>query len=181
MKVNLMRSFLLAFFALASFALSAQQTVNPMIKSFGTVSTVPNATVTPDPNLDYKIIVDVMTGAEDKTEVFFSLNNVARLLNLHAMAGVPKERLHVVAAIHNAAVWSVISDTLYKERFGVTNPHTPLFKELIESGVKVVVCDQSLIKQKITHDQLIDGIEVATSALTTLTEYQLRGYALLKF
>jgi hypothetical protein len=118
MKVNLMRSFLLAFFALASFALSAQQTVNPMIKSFGTVSTVPNATVTPDPSLDYKIIVDVMTGAEDKTEVFFSLNNVARLLNLHAMAGVPKERLHVVAAIHNAAVWSVISDTLYKERFG---------------------------------------------------------------
>jgi intracellular sulfur oxidation DsrE/DsrF family protein len=44
-----------------------------------------------------------------------------------------------------------------------------------------VVCGQSLIKQKITHDQLIDGIEVATSALTTLTEYQLRGYALLRF
>lgn len=181
MKVNLMRSFLFTFCTLAFFTLSAQQTVNPMIKSFGTVSTVPNAAVTPDLSLDYKIIVDVMTGGEDKTEVFFSLNNVARLLNLHAMAGVPKERIHVVIAIHNAAVWSVISDTLYKERFGVHNPHTPLFKELIENGVKVVVCGQSLIKQKITHDQLIDGIEVATSALTTLTEYQLRGYALLRF
>jgi intracellular sulfur oxidation DsrE/DsrF family protein len=70
---------------------------------------------------------------------------------------------------------------VYKERFGFDNPHTPLFKEMLENGVKVVVCGQSLIKQKITHDQLIDGIEVATSALTTLTEYQLRGYALLKF
>ena len=181
MKVNLMRSFLFAFFALASVSLSAQQAVNPLIKSFGTVSTVPNASVTPDPNLDYKIIVDVMTGGEDKSEVFFSLNNVARLLNLHIMAGVPKERLHVVVAIHNAAVWSVITDAVYKERFGFDNPHTPLFKEMLENGVKVVVCGQSLIKQKITHDQLIDGIEVATSALTTLTEYQLRGYALLKF
>jgi intracellular sulfur oxidation DsrE/DsrF family protein len=181
MKINLMRSFLFAFFALASISLSAQQAVNPLIKSFGTVSTVPNASFTPDPSLDYKIIVDVMSGGEDKSEVFFSLNNVARLLNLHAMAGVPKERLHVVVAIHNAAVWSVLSDAPYKERFGVTNPHTLLFNELIENGVKVVVCGQSLIKQKITHDQLIDGIEVATSALTTLTEYQLRGYALLKF
>ena len=68
-----------------------------------------------------------------------------------------------------------------KSVLGVTNPHTPLFKELVENGVKVVVCGQSLIKQKITHDQLIDGIEVATYALTTLTEYQLRGYALLRF
>ena len=67
MKVNLMRIFLFAFFAIASFALSAQQAVNPMIKSFGTVSTVPNASVAPDPSLDYKIIVDVMTGGEDKT------------------------------------------------------------------------------------------------------------------
>ncbi len=181
MKVNLMRSFLFAFFSFASVGLSAQQAVNPLIKSFGTVSTVPNASVTPDPNLDYKIIVDVMTGGEDKSEVFFSLNNVARLLNLHIMAGVPKERLHVVVAIHNAAVWSVITDAVYKERFGVDNPHTPLFKEMSGNGVRIVVCGQSLIKQKITHDQLIDGIEVATSALTTLTEYQLRGYALLKF
>lgn len=181
MKVNLMRSFLFAFFALASFALSAQQAVNPMIKSFGTVSTVPNASVAPDPSLEYNIIVDVMTGSDDKSKVFFSLNNVARLLNLHAMAGVPKDRIHVVLAIHNAAVWSVISDALYKERFGATNPHTPLFKELVENGVKVVVCGQSLIKQKIAQDQLLEGIEVATSALTTITEYQLRGYAVLRF
>lgn len=176
-----MRSFLFAFFALASFALSAQQAVNPMIKSFGTVSTVPNASVAPDPSLEYNIIVDVMTGSDDKSKVFFSLNNVARLLNLHALAGVPKDRIHVVLAIHNAAVWSVLDDTNYKERFGVTNPHTPLFKELVENGVKVVVCGQSLIKQKIAQDQLLEGIEVATSALTTITEYQLRGYAVLRF
>jgi intracellular sulfur oxidation DsrE/DsrF family protein len=103
------------------------------------------------------------------------------MFNLHVLAGVPKEQMHVVLAIHNAAVWSVLTDARYKELFGLINPHTPLIKELIDNGVKVVVCGQSLIKQKIAQDQLLEGVEVATSALTIITEYQLRGYAVLRF
>ena len=61
------------------------------------------------------------------------------------------------------------------------NPHTPLIEELVNYGVKVVVCGQSLVKRKISKEMLIPGIEVATSALTTLTTYQLQGYALLRF
>lgn len=176
-----MKNYLLIFCGLATLSLWAQQPVNPIITSFGTVSSIPFATVELDPSLEYKIIVDVMTGSDDKSSVFFSMNNVARMLNLHALAGVPKERMHVVLAIHNAAVWSVLTDASYKERFGSTNPHTPLIRELVDNGVKVVVCGQSLIKQKIAPDQLLEGIEVATSALTTITEYQLRGYAVLRF
>jgi intracellular sulfur oxidation DsrE/DsrF family protein len=176
-----MKIYVFIFCALATLSLWAQKPVNPVIKSFGTVSSIPYATVKLDTSIEYKIIVDVMTGSDDKSEVFFSMNNVARMFNLHVLAGVPKEQMHVVLAIHNAAVWSVLTDARYKELFGLINPHTPLIKELIDNGVKVVVCGQSLIKQKIAQDQLLEGVEVATSALTIITEYQLRGYAVLRF
>lgn len=168
-------------FGLFSVFVFAQEAVNPAIKSFGTVSTVPDATVVPDPAMNYKIVVDVMSGGEDHSEVFFSMNNVARMINLHAMAGVPKERLKVIVAIHNAAIWASLNDEAHEKRFGVMNPHTPLIEELVNYGVKVVVCGQSLVKRKISKEMLIPGIEVATSALTTLTTYQLQGYALLRF
>lgn len=168
-------------FGLFSAFVFAQEAVNPAIKSFGIVSTVPDATVIPDPTMEYKIVVDVMSGGEDHSEVFFSMNNVARMINLHAMAGVPKENLDVVVAIHNVAIWASLNDEAHQKRFGVMNPHTPLIKELVDYGVKVVVCGQSLIKREIPKEMLIPGIEVATSALTTLTTYQLQGYALMRF
>jgi intracellular sulfur oxidation DsrE/DsrF family protein len=51
----------------------------------------------------------------------------------------------------------------------------------VDYGVKVVVCGQSLVKREIPKEMLIPGIEVAASALTTITTYQLKGYALLRF
>ena len=97
------------------------------------------------------------------------------------MGGVPKENLNVVVAVHGGAIWTIMNDELYFEKFGVANPHTPLYKELLDNSVRVVVCSQSMFKRKIAKDQLIPGLEVATSALTTLTQYQLMGYALLRF
>lgn len=176
-----MKKALFIFLSLSVAAVTAQESVNPVIQSAGAVSTVPFASFTPDPNLEYKIIVDVMTGPEDRSEISFAMNNVARMINLHAMAKIPLERMHVVLAIHNAAIFTALADTYHKERYGVDNPHTPLFKELLDAGVKIVVCGQSLVKREIDPAHLVEGIEVATSALTTLTEYQLRGYALLRF
>jgi intracellular sulfur oxidation DsrE/DsrF family protein len=36
-------------------------------------------------------------------------------------------------------------------------------------------------KRKIAPEALLPGIQIATSAMTTLTTYQLNGYALMKF
>ena len=176
-----MKQLLSLLFLLTGSLLMAQEAVNPAIKSFGTVSTVPNADVTPDPSRTYNIVVDVMSGGDDHSEVFFSMNNVARLVNLHTMAGVPQENLNVVVAVHNAAMWSVLSNEEHQKRFKTTNPHEPLIEELLNYGVKIVVCGQSLVKRNVSKAELLPGVEVATSALTVLTEYQLMGYALLRF
>ena len=91
-------------FAIAlSFVLATgfgQKMVNPIIKGYGGVYDLPDADVKIDPSLDYKIVIEVARESEKPSDVNWALNNVARLLNLHAMAGVPKENLHVVLAIH---------------------------------------------------------------------------------
>lgn len=171
---------MIAFIAMTTFGYS-QKMVNPIIKNYGGIYDLPDAEEKIDPALEYKIIVDVARESEKPEDVNWALNNVARLLNLHAMAGVPKEKLHVVLAIHGGAAFTVRNNEEYKKVYGVDNPNLGLYKELIDAGVKMVVCGQSLIARKIDPDKMVPGIKVASSMLTTVTTYQLKGYALLTF
>ena len=180
-----MRYFKILFLTLVISAsgtsLYGQRLINPVIQNYGGIFDAPYATEKPDGNLEYKVIIDVATGGAQRHEPLYSLVNVARLLNLHAMGGVPKENLKVVLAIHGGAVWSVLDNDSYQVKYGVDNPHIPLFRELQEAGVKIFVCSQSMIGRNIDHTKMAPGLEVATSMLTTMTTYQLKGYAALKF
>ena len=152
-----------------------------MIKNYGGIYEVPDATVLVDSEIEYKVIIDVVTGAEDSDEVAWGLNNVARMLNLHSVSGADMDRVSVVLAIHGSATNAVMDNRLFKKRFGVDNPNLPLIKELKEAGVMLTVCGQSLISRRIPVKSVAEEIEVATSMLTTVTTHQLKGYALLKF
>ncbi len=163
------------------FSAYSQQRVTPVIKSYGGIYAVPEATVKPDPEQDYRIVIDVYGGTEDKSEIDRSLNNVARMLNLHAVGGVPAEKMKVVLALHAQSTYSTLDNETYRDRFGSDNPNARLMKELKEAGVKITVCGQSLRGRGFEADQLRDEVEIATSMLTTVTHYQNLGYLLLKF
>ena len=153
----------------------------PIVQGFGGIFDAPHATEKPDPTLEYKVVIDVATGDENKSEPFMSLINIARLMNLHAMGGVSEQNMKVVAVLHKDALWAVLNHEAYREKFGVDNPHIPLFQELKRHGVKLFVCSQSLFKREVPYQLVTPEVEVATSMLTTMTTYQLKGYAALKF
>jgi intracellular sulfur oxidation DsrE/DsrF family protein len=94
---------------------------------------------------------------------------------------VPKSKLHVVLAIHGGAAFTVMNNEAYKEKYGVDNPNLGLYQELQQAGVKMFVCGQSMIARKIDRFKMVPEVKIATSMLTTLTTYQLKEYALLKF
>ena len=176
-----MKSSITIFLSLAVLVSFSQERVNPVIESFGAIYDIPDATVKPDPNAELKIVIDVYGGSKDKGRVDGSLNNVARMLNLHAVGGVNPDNMKVVLAAHGGSTFSILSDEAYKEMFGMDSPNTPLIKELKEAGVKLTVCGQSLVGRDIPADQVNDNVELSTSMLTTVTKYQLLGYTLLKF
>jgi len=171
---------LVSLFAL-SLGLSAQQKVNPIIKDFGGIYDIPTATVKPDPTQVYKIVVDVVSGADDPEKLSFGLNNVARMINLHAVGGVPPGKIDVVLAMHGGATFATLNNEAYREKFGVDNPNAPLVKALKDAGVKLVVCGQSLLSREIPLEAILSEIEIGTSMLTTVSTYQLKGYAVFRF
>jgi len=158
-----------------------QERLNPVIKSYGGIFDIPYATVKPDPSLEYNIVIEILSAEESPSAVSTALDNVARLMNLHAVGGVPLEKMHVVVALHKEAVFTLMDKESYKKEFKTENPNLLLLQELQQAGVKIVACGQSLLKRKVDYQKLAPGVEVATSMLTTMTTYQLKGYAALKF
>ena len=159
----------------------AQEKINPVIKSFGGIYDVPEASFKPDPSIEYKIVIDVNGVVEDKSQIDGSLNNVARMINLHAVGGVSPENMKGVLAIHGKSTYSILTDKAFKERFGIDNPNTLLLRELNASGVVITVCGQSLLGREIAINEINPLAEVAVSMLTTVSNCQMKGYGLLKF
>lgn len=159
----------------------AQDKVNPIIKDFGAVYEIPDAVEKPDPKLNYKILVDLVMASSKPDTINLGIEAACTLLNLHGVGGVPKEKLKMVIAVHNAAGFTVLNNEAYRARYRVDNPNLPMIKALQDAGVKIVVCGQTLKKRGIDPSTLAPGISVATSALTTITTYQLKGYAVIKW
>jgi intracellular sulfur oxidation DsrE/DsrF family protein len=58
----------------------------------------------------------------------------------------------------------------------VDNPNAELIRELTAAGVPVVLCGQTAASRGIPTDGLIDGVQVALSAMTAFLVLQEDGY-----
>ncbi|MEO8778674.1 MAG: DsrE family protein [Rhodanobacter sp.] len=151
--------------------------VNPIIKDFGEVHPRPDAAVQPDPNADYKVIVDVVHGSKDHTAVLGSLQRLARIVNLLGYAKVPPEHVHIVAVIEGEATYAVGSNATYRKFFKVDNPNLKILHELKQSGVELLVCGQALAESGLVDSDVGPDITVSLSALTDFVVYGHRGYS----
>jgi intracellular sulfur oxidation DsrE/DsrF family protein len=170
---------LLTSCALASSLASADAALlAPLIPGYGEVTPVDNAGERPDPNVDYKIVLNATKGGGDNSPVPF-LDKAAKVANLLAQSGVPAERRHVVVIVQAAATTAVLNATGLKARGKTTNPNADLIAKLNAAGVSVRVCGQSLAAANIARSEVLPGVQVDLSALTTVSGLQLKGYALL--
>lgn len=176
------KKFLFSCLLLTIYMAKAQQPkVNPIIKSYGSVWEIPNATEKPDKKKEYKILVDITNQADKPDTLNLYLEAIATLMNLHGSAGVPVNKMKVVVVIHKMATYSILNQEKYRQKFKTDNPNLPLISELSSAGVQFFVCGQNLIRGKLTENDITPEVKVATSALTTLTTYQLKGYATINF
>ena len=140
-----------------------------------------NAAGKPDSKMKYKILVDITDGSSKPDTTNAYLEAVATLYNLHAVGGVSPENIDMVVVFHKMATYTALNDDEYQKKFKVNNPNTPLLKALADMGVKFFVCGQTMVRAKIPESGLNSIVKEATSALTTLTTYQLKGYAMINF
>ena len=158
----------------------AQSPANPIIKDFGTINDIPGVSPT-NTDIDYKIVIDLKASNDDFTAINKGLNNVARLMNLHGVAGIPREKLHVAVAVHYTATPIILSNQGYQKKYGVDNPNLVLIDQLREAGVELFVCGQSLVARNYAFEDVNPQVKIGLSMLTVVTEKMMKGYELLVF
>jgi len=166
---------------LVSVAAVAQTPHYPLVKGHGGIYEIPDATERPDGTLEYKILVDLTSPSEDPKQISRFVDNVARMMNLHGLAGVTKDRIKVKVVLHGGGIFTLLNDENYKKKYEVNNPNLVVFEALEEAGAEILVCGQSLIARNLKTSDLWPGVTVAHSALTTITTYAMQGYIVLKF
>ena len=152
---------------------------DPAVSGFGATHSASEAAERPDPKLRYRVVFSISKAAAKADQVNPSLDKVARYLNLLAEGGVHPRAGDVVAVLHGPATIAAMADAAYAARTGsAANPNVRLVAALRAAGVTVSVCSQALHGQEIATGDLQDGIRVDVSAMTTITNLQLRGFAL---
>lgn len=162
-------------------SLGAQQAQDgPLIQNFGAVYTVDQADYPADPERTYKVVFDVASGPDDPAQLNKAMNTLARFLNMHAQSGVPAKNLQVVAVLHGQASKHSLSDSAYRQRYGVDNPHTDLIRQLTDRGVQLYLCGQAMHARGFERSEVNEHIDVSLSAMTILIDLQANGYSLIR-
>lgn len=155
--------------------------LNPIIKSYGSVFSIPDAAHKPDPSIKYKLLVELTENADKPDSLNDYLEAVATLINLHAAEGVPKENIQVAIVFRKMATYAVFGNEKFKEKFKADNPNIQLIQELHNAGVEMYVCGQTMLKRNFDKNILVPEAKIASSGLTAITTLQMQGYALVKF
>lgn len=100
------------------------------------------------------------------------------MYNLHIYAGVPKENIDLAFVVFSGSTSIILSNEEYKKRFGVENPNRELLDEFKKHGVRVIVCGQSMMKQRLDPAMIYPGVEMAVSRFTATTDLMNKGYLL---
>ena len=172
--------FTILFTSLIITNLQAQEAQFPIVEGFGGIYEIPGS-VNPDPNDEYKIVIDLLTAQPDTDQLNPGLNNVARMMNLHVLGGVDPEKLSIKVAIHGGATQTILNNGAYRKRHGTDNPNIDLIDALKAAGVEVYVCGQSLIGRDIEIEEVNNEVIIGLSMLTVVTTAMNNGYDLLVF
>ena len=123
-----------------------------------------------------KVVFSIKQASEKPSEINSQLDCVARAINLYVADGVPLDHMSVVAIVSGAATTAMLDNTHYHERFGVDNPNLPLITALRAAGVDVVVSAQSVAKNELNSQWIVNGVKVALSSITAVTALEQKGY-----
>lgn len=154
----------------------AQEQVFPVIKGYGSVIDMPFETIKPDPTMQFKLLAEAFSGQEDKTELYGPLDYFARVVNAHAHAGVPTEHFKMSIVLFSGSVFTTLNNAEFQTRFGTDNPNLELIQKFQEAGVDVFVCGQSMMKQDIKPEMLIEGLKIGSSRITVASEHLTNGF-----
>ena len=151
----------------------------PLIKDFGSSVSV-EQTYPVSSQQTFKVVFD-FSELTDPQIVHGNINSAARFLNMHVRAGVEAKNIQLALVVHGDASNSLLKDERYQAKYQRNNPNKKLLEALLKHQVRVILCGQTAAYHKITSDDLVEGAEIALSAMTANALLQQQGYTLNPF
>jgi intracellular sulfur oxidation DsrE/DsrF family protein len=159
----------------------APATYGPVLEEFGPVYFNGEVDFPTPLDRDFRGLFDVSAAADAVDAGSAAIESAARFLNMHAQAGVPRDRLGAAIVLHGAAARYALGDAAYRQRYDVDNPSLALIEALHEAGVRVVICGQTAAARGYAKDELAAPVELALSAMTAVKVLQDEGYQIVSF
>lgn len=141
-----------------------------MSKEFGRIFAVERGAEPIDPALRYRMVLAVTKPAPEGGAPHHDLVRLARMMTLLEQAELNVEAGDIVAIVSGPATPVVL---------GGDTANRPLIDELTARGATIAVCGQALHHQGIDYADVAPCVRIDVSALTTLANLQLRGWALI--
>jgi len=153
----------------------------PVIEAFGAVYDIPGETFVTPKDRAFRVVFEVAEAPADTTVLNRNLETVARFLNMHVRAGVPRDSLFAAVVLHGPAARATLRNEAYRARFGVDNPDLALLEALHAAGVRIILCGQSSMSRGFYPELVAAPVQIALSAMTALTVLRQDGYLLNPF
>ena len=162
-----------ALFASAASAqdMSAFRT-GPIFEEFGAHAPVEGID-TFAPDTEFAIAFDV-AGQADAGTRNRGFESAARFINMHASHAVDPANMRIAVVVHGKAVHDLLDDE-------AGNGSHYMVTQLLDYGVRFIVCGQSAAAHGVAEADLIPGVELALSAMTAHAQLQQAGYTVNPF
>lgn len=160
---------------------AAEPDLGPVIPSFGPVMAPPAGSYNLDPNVQYKVSMDVYNTPEFPDDPNRHLVSAARFLNMHVRNGIPAENIDFALIAHGPAAKDLLTDAAYEKRYNEANPNTQLLKELSDAGVTIYLCSQTAAFRQMQPEEFSPSVTMSLSAMTAHVRLQKEGYTLIPF
>lgn len=151
----------------------------PLIEDYGPVAAVEGREPIPEGTV-FKVSFDIVNRTESGT-LNRKLVSAARFLNMHTQAGVSHENISLALVIHGSAVHDMTNAAFYSQSNELENENAALIAELLKHGVNIYICGQSAAFNGITKSDLLPGVRLSLSAMTSHALLQQDGYTLNPF
>jgi len=152
----------------------------PVFEDFGPHASVEGMGKVPG-DTEFAIAFDVSEPA-DEGKRSSGLESAARFINMHVAAGADPDIIRIAVVVHGKASFDLLSDEAWAAKGkGDTNPSAAMIREMLDAGVRLILCGQSGAANGIAQSELIPGVETALSAMTAHALLQHRGYTVNPF
>lgn len=166
----------IALFLVSFPALAGPEDFKPgnFVPGFGNTALVPDDRLSE--TTQFKVAFDIAQ-AGPSTSPNRRLITPARFLNMHEKAGVPAENMSVAIVVHGGAY----QDLLTTKARGSENPNAELIRQLLATGARIELCGQTAANYNITDDDVLEGVKISLSAMTSHALLQQEGFTLNPF